>query len=141
MKDFDTERAIREQRDRRFKIAGREFTFRAAVSPDAFAEYVDLVSGQIDPPQREAADVAILDRTMLAFLTPDCHDAWTEARHDDGIDNPITTGDIHALISWMSEVQAGRPTAPSLLSGSGDGSSGTTSTGVTSPAVEAAATG
>lgn len=125
-KDFDTERAEVEQRDRTFTLAGREFKFRLGVRPEALIEYSDFVTGRLQLDERDA--IAMLDRTMSEYLEPEYHSVWKEAREDTTIAHPITSDDIFRVIGYMTEVLTVRPTKASSDSSSGDESTGTTST-------------
>lgn len=128
MKNFDEDRALREQQERKITIGGRELRFRAGIEPERFAEYVDFVSGALEPSPKELEAVAILDRTIEAYLEPGSREAWRELRADVDLDNPITSKDMHAVIGHMVEVQNVRPSEPSGNSGTGDAQTGIGST-------------
>lgn len=138
MRDFDEDRAKREQTDRRFRLAGRDFRFLPAVRPEDFADYVDFIQDSTRYSEHDA--IKLLDRTVVAFLEPEFEQAWREAREEQSA-NPVTARDIIDLITWMTEVQSARPTEPSSASGTGDETGGTNSTEGTSSPVALVSTG
>ena len=126
MRDFDVERAERETRDRTFRIAGHDFTFRPTVRPESLIEYSDFVTGRLDLEEKDA--IALLDRTVKAYLEPELHEQWDAVRADELAGHPISSDDMFRLIGYMTEVQTLRPTKQSSDSSSGGESTGTTST-------------
>lgn len=134
MKDFDEARRERLQRDRSFRIAGREFVYRPAVPPEALFGWFDMSA---DTPEAEA--IATIDATIVEFLEPEYREAWREARDPDA-ENPITRDDMLELARWLLSEQAGRPTGQQSGSSTGPGLRGTSSTdGSSSPVAAASA--
>lgn len=134
MEDFDAKRVQREQQERRVKIGGVELTFKAGIRPEDFAEYVDMTFGRLDPVPRELEAIGILDRTITAMLDPESRDAWRALRESD-TSNPITTQDMHDLISHITKVHAGRPTGLASSSTNGGETTGMTSKDAVSSSV------
>lgn len=130
MKDFDELRRKREERDRpSFKMGGEEFRCRYGIPPEALADYLEMGA---ETPEPEA--IAILDRTVLAFLVPDDREKWTAIRATGGdSDNPVTVEDIAELIRWLIAEAANRPTRQPSDSSSEGGANGTGSTAISSP--------
>lgn len=115
MKDFDTERALRVERDRTFKLGGRTFTRKAGVKPEALTEYEDM------PDDVSAQDaVAIMDRTLLAFLIPEDHASFNEMRSEEA-ENEVTVDDLADLVRWLIAENTGRPTSKPSPSSDGAG--------------------
>ena len=132
MKNFDTDREQRAERDRGFQIGGETFTTKTAVRPEAMTAYEALDD---DAPVSEM--LKVIDQTILAFVEENGHERWRKLRERE--DDPVTLADMNALINWLVEDQTGRPTQQPAPSSGGLGSSGTPSTGVSSSrAVKAA---
>lgn len=87
------------------------------------AEVTMLPGGPISTLTEDDA-IKILDNTVLAFLEPGQEEQWKEARDQvEGkpkSENPINLDDLRALVRWLFEETAARPTGPS------SGSSGST---------------
>lgn len=124
MKDFDEAREERAKTDRTFTVAGEQFTRRPAVAPETILHWNQATSGEIDLTEQEWLDV--YDETILAMLEPGQEEKWASVR-DAGIENPLTVADLTAIIRWLFEEMAGRPTGPSSDSSDGRESSATTS--------------
>lgn len=133
MMDFDERRAERESVERKVKIAGRELRFKPGLRPELFAEYADLLAGRIDPQPTELQAIAIVDATVEAYLEDESVPVWREARVDDALSNPVTTGDMHSLIAHFTSVQSRRPTEPASSSTRGGEKTGMSSTDEASP--------
>lgn len=105
MKDFDTARAERLNRERVFRIGGRDFTYRASVAPESLLAW----------DQREEKDgqefLDVIDETVIAFLEPGQEEAWSQVRAAD-VENPLNISDIVDVIQWLFGEQSGRPTGP-----------------------------
>lgn len=112
--NFDEERNERASRRRQFTIGGETFSYRAGVEPEVLADWMDVGA---DTPELEA--VRIADKTIVAFLDPSQADLWHQIRQPGALENPITSGDLLALIRWLISEQAGRPTEPSGSSSNG----------------------
>lgn len=127
MKDFDALRSEREQRDRTFKIAGREFKFRPALAAEKYSLYLHLADEQAQARWPEES-FEIMNGTILELLEPDSREAWNEVIGN-SLDHPISLLDMDQIIQHCVAVQTGRPTAPLSSSGTQGGSGSTTSTG------------
>lgn len=116
MKNFDEARAERERRDRSFQIGGEEFTYRPAVAPETILRWSQMTGGEM-PDLTEEQALDIFDETVLAFLEPDQSEKWARIRNPKAA-HPLNVADLRALVSWLFEEQAGRPTGkPSDSSG------------------------
>jgi len=136
VKDFDTLRSQREQRERTFKIAGREFQFRPALPAQTYSLYLELMDKMAEGHWPEGS-FDTLNATMLALLEPDYRDVWAEAIGDGGA-NPVSFEDIAEIIDYCVSVQTGRPTKPPSVSTASGGNASTRSTDVSdSPEVPA----
>ncbi len=124
MKDFDEARREREERDRSFTIGGEQFVRRVAVAPEQILTWNKATAGDIEPNEEEW--LALYDETILAMLEPGQAEKWAQVR-DPELANPLTTGDLTALVRWLFEEMTGRPTGPSSDSSAGQNSSATTS--------------
>lgn len=125
MKDFDAARTAREQRDRTFRLSGREFRFRTATRPEETAELFDWLDGFTpNLPQVEAT--ALCDRAIKVLLEPEFGNAWDEVRAEN--DPPVTQGEILEIIGHILEVQTGRPILQLEGSGGTPSSTGTPQT-------------
>lgn len=102
MRDFDVVRAeSREHGDRRFKIGGREFRFKAYSSPELYAR---TWTANSDLEWLEAADAFI-----LSVLEPSCVDDWHAVRATDAAE-PLSFTDVRDVLDYVLEVTSGRPT-------------------------------
>jgi hypothetical protein len=126
MKDFDALRSEREQRERTFKIAGREFRFRPAVPAEKYSLYLHLADQQSKANWPEES-FEIMNGTILELLEPESRDAWNEVISNH-LDHPISLLDMDQIIQHCVAVQTGRPTTPLSPSGTQGGSGSTTST-------------
>lgn len=126
MKNFDEVRDERAKKDRTFVIGGVEFTRRPAVAPERILRWNQATSGEVDLTEEEWLEV--YDETILAMLESGQQQKWAEIRNAER-ENPVTVGDLTAVIRWLFEEMAGRPTGPPSGSSDGREPSGTTSTG------------
>ena len=132
MKDFDEARREREEKDRSFTIGGEEFIRRPAVAPERILRFNQATGGEVELGEQEWLDV--YDETILAMIEPGQEAKWQKVR-DPELPNPLTLADLGALIRWLFEEMASRPTGPSSDSSDGRDSTGTTSkVGSSSPA-------
>jgi len=103
VKDFDELKAS----DRDFKVSGETFHWRD-VRPEVLTSFEPSENGDGDA----NAAWRLMDDQILLFIVPDEHDKWRELRARD--DEPVTIGQMSAMIQWLMEQQTGRPTeAPS----------------------------
>lgn len=114
MKDFDTLRSQREQRERTFKIAGHEFRFRPALPAHSYSLYLELMDKMSEGRWPEGS-FDTLNGTILALLEPDYHDLWGQVI-DESSDNPVSFEDLSDIIDYCVSVQTGRPTKPPSVS-------------------------
>jgi hypothetical protein len=132
VKDFDEARTARQARERTFRIAGREFAYRASVAPERLIAW----DQRGDAAGQDFLD--IIDETVVAFLEPGEEASWREVR-DPGAANPLNIGDIVDVIQWLFEEQVARPTGPPSGSTNGHASTVTPSTAASSSPVTPAA--
>ena len=128
-------RAERVNPDRRFKIAGREFTFRPSIPADDMAAYED---GMLAGGATSKELLQVMDGFIVSCLEPGQEETWREARraHENGHGEvAITAGDLDEVIRHMIEVTTGRPTGRRSDSGEKQSSTGTGSTDA-SPSTE-----
>lgn len=124
VKDFDEARREREERDRSFTIGGEEFIRRVAVAPERILTWNKATAGDITPTEEEW--LALYDETILAMIEPGQEEKWAKVR-DPELPNPLTTGDLTALVRWLFESMVDRPTGQSSDSSPGRNGSETTS--------------
>ena len=109
MKDFNDLLA----KDREFRVQDQTFTWRD-VRPEVLSSFEIDTNGN-DP----NAVWELMDRQILLFLPEDEHERWTELRARDK--EPVTIGQINAVLTWLMEEQTGRPTEPPSPSAPGRG--------------------
>lgn len=104
MMDFDSGRAERAARDQGFRLGGEEFRVRTGVHPSVLGDYEEAVlTGREDL-------LSSQDDAVKAFLWDDeARDRWDalRARKED----PVTAGDIRAVIQYLYEVESELPTS------------------------------
>jgi hypothetical protein len=125
-KDFDALRKQREQRERSFTIAGREWHFRPALPAETYSLYLELMD-QMSQGRWPSGAFDILNGTILALLEDGEQEAWEEivaVRNG----NPLSFEDLSDVIDYCVGIQTGRPTQPRSPSGTTGGSGGTSST-------------
>lgn len=139
MKDFDTgrkeRRALRLERmgDRQFKLGGETFTYRDSVSYTV----LEKIAASADD---DGADlIRVLERAVIELLEDGQEERVLAVLHS--TTDPFTFEDLNELVSWLTEVQSGRPTLASSPSTAGDAETETSSTEDSSsrPAVASAA--
>lgn len=138
MRDFDAERAERENRERTFRLGGHEFRFRPALEARTYSTYLELMDRMAGGAWPEGS-FDVLNATVLALLEPEYHERWSElvAVPAEGprVANPVTFDEIVSVIEFCVESQTVRPTSRSSVSGSSGDNGSTRSTGVSgSPA-------
>lgn len=117
MKDFDTRRKERAERDRGFTLGGESFVMKAGVRPEVLAAYE-----AIDVAATPEAKLAQMDGMVLDFLETEdgaAEERWRKVRSIE--ENPVTLQDIQDVIEWMIEAQTGRPTGQPSASTDGPG--------------------
>lgn len=120
MRDFDVVRAEnREHGDRRFKIGGQEFEFKAYSSPELYA--ATWVA------ENDLEWLAAADAFILAVLVDADKDKWVAVRATDAAE-PLSFTDVRDVMDFVLEVTSGRPTVPSNDSSDTPSERGTTST-------------
>lgn len=126
MRDFDQQRRERAEfgrDDRTFVLGGETFVVKASIRPEALAEYENL---KADDGAGKALEV--IDDLVVSFLEP-ADDAEARYRHVRTVeDNPISLGDLEALVEWLVETQTKRPTGQPGSSSASPGHTGNTST-------------
>ena len=122
MKDFSN------TKDREFTINGVIFNWHD-VRPEVLTELGDELTKQqtngSDPDPNAAWKLA--DRQILLFITPEQHDRWSELRSRDK--DPVTIGQLNAIVQWLMEEQTGLPTEQPSSSATGRGRTATSSKG------------
>jgi hypothetical protein len=102
------------QKDLSFTIRGETFEM-VYVSPEVLSAWEDDKSDE-----NSAEALKKLDQRILLFLGGNGdHERWKKLRARKK--EPVTMGQINALLMWMIEVQAGRPTIQPSPSDSGRG--------------------
>lgn len=134
MQDFDIDRQARWHADRQFKLGGEVFTHRPGVRPELMAEWEG-----IDASTSAVEALAITDRLIKAWI--DTTDDSTAVKRFEALrqreEDPISGGDLSTLIFWLYRQSTRRPTEPSTSSDNGHGTTGESSTEISStePAV------
>ncbi len=138
VKDFDVERhARREEREkemgeRSFVLCGKTFTYRAEVSYTVL-EQISEQGGMDGKELIQSIEAAVLD-----LLEPGQEEEFLAVARNK--DDPLTFEDLNTLATWLTEVQVNRPTQVPSPSTSGDESTSTALTAVSSsPPAEASA--
>lgn len=134
MKNFDTDRVHRAERDRSFQIAGETFTYRPSVAPEVMASWNEAVTGEVTLGEREW--LKLYDDTILGLLEPGQEEKWLAVRSAD-LELPINLSDLSSLMEWLLAEQSGRPTVQPSESSQTDGRTGTESTDTSSPPLAA----
>jgi hypothetical protein len=109
MKDFNDLLA----KERQFKVQDETFTWRD-VRPEVLTEFEVNTNG--DDPN---AVWDLMDRQILLFLDEEQHGRWKELRAREK--EPVTIGQINAVLTWLMEEQTGRPTEQPSPSAPGRG--------------------
>ena len=117
MKDFNELLA----KEREFKVQDQTFSWRD-VRPEVLSSFETDTNGN-DP----NAVWDLMDKQILLFIEPDQHDRWKELRARE--EQPVTIGQINAILMWLMEEQTGRPTEPPSPSAPGRGRTAASSKG------------
>jgi hypothetical protein len=115
--NFDERRNERMRKTRQFVIGGETFAYRPGVEPEVLAEWMDVGADTA-----EADAIKVADNTIVAFLESADVERWRALRQPGALENPITSGDLLAVLRWLIGEQGARPTEPS-----GDSSNGSRS--------------
>jgi hypothetical protein len=89
-------------KDREFKVQDQTFKWRD-VRPEVLSSFEIDVNG--DDPN---AVWALMDKQILLFLENGQQEAWQALRARE--ENPVTIGQMNAVLTWLMEEQTGRPT-------------------------------
>jgi hypothetical protein len=110
-RDFDQEFS----QDLEFKIAGESFKMRY-VRPEVLASWEDE---SVSEKSEDA--IKKIDERIKLFLDQSngSGERWDSLRVRE--ENPVTMGQLNAVLMWMVEVQSGRPTPPPSPSAPGRG--------------------
>lgn len=117
MRDFNDLLA----KDRQFKVQDEVFTWRD-VRPEVLTAFEMSTNG--DDPD---AVWKLMDAQILLFLEEESHERWKALRVRDK--EPVTIGQMNALLTWLMEEQTGRPTEAPSPSASGPGKTARSSKG------------
>ena len=117
MKDFNDLLA----KEREFKVQDKTFTWKD-VRPEVLSSFEVDTNG--DDPN---AVWNLMDRQILLFLPESEHESWTELRARET--EPVTIGQMNAVLTWLMEEQTGRPTEPPSPSAPGRGKTAASSKG------------
>jgi hypothetical protein len=99
--------------DREFRVQDKTFTWRD-VRPEVLSSF-DIDTNGTDP----NAVWDLMDRQILLFLENGQQEAWKELRARE--ENPVTIGQMNAVLTWLMEEQTGRPTEQPSPSAPGRG--------------------
>lgn len=125
MKDF-----THAGKDREFTINGYVFNWHD-VRPEVLTELGNSLTeesnngAKSDPDPNLAWKIA--DRQIMLFIEADQHERWIELRERDK--DPVTIGQLNAIVQWLMEEQTGLPTVQPSSSGTGRGRTATSSKG------------
>jgi hypothetical protein len=117
VRDFDQELS----QDLEFKIGGESFRMRY-VRPEVLASWEDETVGA----NSESALQTLDQRIKMFIADEDGGERWDALRKRE--EAPVTMGQMDALLVWMVEVQAGRPTEQPSPSAPGRGRTAVSST-------------
>jgi hypothetical protein len=121
VRDFDIDRATREDSDRQFRIGGEDFTFRAYVHPE------DLV--RIQNAVTDGDFLGVTDEIFpTSLLEAGQEKKWAKVRSRQN-EKPLSVTDIVAVINYIATVATGRPTEQSSDSSATSSPTGTASKG------------
>lgn len=122
MKDF-----THTGRDREFTINGVVFKWhdvRPEVLTELGEELTQDPNGDTPDPN---ATWKMADRQIMLFIDSDQHERWTELRARE--QDPVTIGQLNAIVTWLMEEQTGLPTEQPSSSATGRGRTATSSKG------------
>jgi hypothetical protein len=100
-------------KDREFKVQDQVFKWRD-VRPEVLSSFEVNENG--DDPN---AVWTLMDRQILLFIEDEQHERWAELRAREK--EPVTIGQINAVLTWLMEEQTGRPTEQPSPSAPGRG--------------------
>lgn len=114
MRDFDSGRAERSEREQSFRLGGVEFRVQTGVHPSVLGDYEDdIVMSRGDV-------LGSMDKVVKAFLwDADARKRWDELRSRKK--DPVTVGDLRGVIQYLYEVEGELPTIAPELSSAGRG--------------------
>ena len=117
MKDFDRDRAARAvlpAKDRSFKLGGEVFIRRAVVP----AWVMGILDGLATAPPGQTLEA--IDELIDEMCEEPAREKWAALRARGRDEDPLTLGDVFAVVEWLIAEETAIPTsAPSV---SGDGS-------------------
>lgn len=123
MRDFDIDRAAREDNDRTFRIGGQEFTFRPYVHPNTMVRF------QASFGQGDEHFLAELDKIISTeLLEPGQEEEWLKLRAEDH-PKPPSAFDLVEVYNYVMGEATGRPTERSSDSTGTSSPTGTASRG------------
>jgi hypothetical protein len=96
-------------KDRSFIVRGETFTYHD-VKPEVLSAF--KANGKMGPWD-------LIDAQINLFLSDSDRKRWKELRARDA--EPVTIGQMNALLTWLLETQTDRPTNPPSPSASGRG--------------------
>lgn len=134
MKDFDAEWAERDSLEARtFKFRGEQFVRKIAVAPERYFGYDERLAAAAG----EVAQLAVLEDQILMCVEDeaDAHERFRALRKAE--DTLVGVPELTALLDWLNDELARRPTKAPSSSGNGRARTGTPSTGRSSSAVGA----
>jgi hypothetical protein len=115
--------------DLEFIIGGEKFTM-IYVRPEVLAAIAADADDADDKPFSQT--LADNDAQIKLFLRPEDHERWDALRARE--ENPVTQRQLNELITYLVEVQTGRPTLPPSPSPPGAGATAPTSSAAPTPA-------
>lgn len=137
MKDFDAEWAVRDSlEERTFKFRGEEFVRKVAVAPERYFGYDERLS-EAKTTGGDVAQLAVIEAQLLMCIedTDDAHDRFRALREAE--DTQVGIPEMTALLDWLNDELARRPTSAPSSSGNGRARTGTPSTARPSSTVAA----
>lgn len=134
MKDFDQARRARESADRRFVIAGQEFTYKAAVAPETLLEWNAAATRTVD--LDEAQWLNLMDRVVLLVLEDGQEEKWRAVR-EPGAAHPLNINDLTEVMNYLITEATARPTGEPIGSSNGSATTETASREESSAPAEA----
>lgn len=130
MKDFDQKWEAEPQH--RFRAGGLDFTVRRSVKPEKLKAWTEF--DPKDAQENPGASIDLVDSLMVDLLEPESAAKWQELRRRDG-EGELGITQMLDIVTYVTELIAGRPTTAPSPSQAGDGATGTSST-ESSPSAE-----
>lgn len=115
MHDFDVER--RQRQPKTFRLGGEEFVGRVGIRPEEIVAWEELTSDD-----SAVRTLEVLDTLIMAWLFEEDHERWRRLR--ERRDDPISAGDLHALVRFLLTREAGQEDATHPTTAPGDFSAG-----------------